>query len=101
MPEQLMRYSDAMAVHADEAARLLRSLANPNRLMVLCLLGEGEQSVGTLNGSLPLSQSALSQHLALLREADGPVLAVAIGAYQFGFDHEIACIDRGEKVQRV
>lgn len=59
---------DRMAQHADEAARLLRSLANPHRLMVLCLLGEGELSVGALNDSLPLSQSALSQHLAVLRD---------------------------------
>lgn len=59
---------DRMAQHADEAARLLRSLANSHRLMVLCLLGEGELSVGALNDSLPLSQSALSQHLAVLRD---------------------------------
>ena len=65
---QLMTSSDAIAVHADEAARLLRSLANPPRLMVLCLLGEGERCVGELNTALALSQSALSQHLAVLRE---------------------------------
>jgi DNA-binding transcriptional ArsR family regulator len=68
MLEQLMTSSDAMAAHAEDAARLLRSLANTHRLMILCLLGEGEQSVGTLNGMLPLSQSALSQHLAVLRD---------------------------------
>jgi len=59
---------DHMAAHADAAAQLLRSLANPHRLMVLCLLGAGELSVGALNEALPLSQSALSQHLAVLRE---------------------------------
>lgn len=57
-----------MAAHAEEAARLLRSLGNPHRLMVLCLLGNGELSVGALNAGLPLSQSALSQHLAVLRD---------------------------------
>jgi len=57
-----------MEVHADAATRLLRSLANPHRLMLLCALTEGELSVGALNERVPLSQSALSQHLAVLRE---------------------------------
>jgi DNA-binding transcriptional ArsR family regulator len=54
--------------NATQAAALLRALANENRLMLLCLLVEGEKTVGELNASLPLSQSALSQHLAVLRE---------------------------------
>lgn len=58
----------AMEAHAGDAARLLRSLGNPHRLLVLCMLSAGELSVGALNESLPLSQSALSQHLAVLRE---------------------------------
>ena len=62
----------AMASHADEAARLLRALANPHRLLVLCVLSEGELAVGELNARVELSQSALSQHLAVLRE-DGLV----------------------------
>ena len=53
---------------ASQAARLLRALSNENRLMLLCLLFEGEKTVGELNESLDLSQSALSQHLAVLRE---------------------------------
>lgn len=53
---------------AAQASRLLRALSNENRLMLLCLLVGGEKTVGELNGSLPLSQSALSQHLAKLRE---------------------------------
>ena len=51
----------------ESAARLLRALGNENRLMVLCALAEGELSVSELNGRVPLSQSALSQHLAVLR----------------------------------
>lgn len=51
---------------------MLKALANEKRLMLLCLLVEGEQSVGKLNAELDLSQSALSQHLAVLR-ADGLV----------------------------
>ncbi len=53
---------------AARAATMLRALGNTNRLMVLCSLNEGEQSVGALNERIPLSQSALSQHLAKLRE---------------------------------
>ncbi|MBB36377.1 MAG: ArsR family transcriptional regulator [Hirschia sp.] len=54
------------------AAGLLRSLANEHRLMILCRLGMGEQSVGQLQEEFDLSQSALSQHLAMLRR-DGIV----------------------------
>lgn len=53
---------------AGRAASLLRSLANERRLMILCQLVEGELSVGALQPRVGLSQSALSQHLALLRE---------------------------------
>ena len=58
-----------MQAHAQEAAALLKALANENRLMILCTLMGGEMSVGDLNERVPLSQSALSQHLASLREA--------------------------------
>ena len=58
----------AMQAHAGDAARLLKALANEWRLQVLCLLAEGERSVGEINTLLDLSQSALSQHLAVLRE---------------------------------
>lgn len=54
---------------AGTAARLLRALANERRLMILCQLTEGERSVGQLLPlAVGLSQSALSQHLAVLRE---------------------------------
>lgn len=65
---------EAMRQHAGEAARLLKALGNEKRLQLLCLLVDGERSVGELNARLDLSQSALSQHLALLR-ADGLVRA--------------------------
>lgn len=57
-----------MRQHSGAAAQLLKALANEKRLMVLCLLAEGERAVGDLNAMLDLSQSALSQHLAVLRE---------------------------------
>lgn len=53
---------------AGRAAALLRLLGNEKRLMVLCQLVEGELSVGMLQVRIGLSQSALSQHLALLRK---------------------------------
>jgi ArsR family transcriptional regulator len=53
---------------AGAAARLLRALANERRLMILCQLSEEEKSVGQLLPLVGLSQSALSQHLAVLRE---------------------------------
>lgn len=53
---------------AGRAAALLRLLGNEKRLMVLCQLVDGELSVGALQARIGLSQSALSQHLALLRE---------------------------------
>lgn len=85
-PEQMRR-------HAGEAARMLKGLANERRLMILCMLAEGECSVGEINERIDLSQSALSQHLAVLREenlvctrresqtiryrlADGPAAAI-------------------------
>ena len=58
----------AMQEHAGEAAQLLKALANERRLQVLCLLAGGERSVGEINQMLDLSQSALSQHLAVLRD---------------------------------
>lgn len=61
-----------MANHAREASRVLKCIANEYRLMIVCQLAGGELSVGELNEYVPLSQSALSQHLSKLRE-DGIV----------------------------
>jgi DNA-binding transcriptional ArsR family regulator len=59
--------------HAADASRLLRMMSNERRLLVLCLLASNnEMSVGAIADKVGLSQSALSQHLALLRE-DGLV----------------------------
>lgn len=64
--------TEELREHAGEATRLLKALANESRLMIMCNLSEGELTVGQLNQVIPLSQSALSQHLALLRR-DGLV----------------------------
>jgi DNA-binding transcriptional ArsR family regulator len=52
---------------ADEAAQLLKLLANDHRLIILCRLSDEELSVTELGEYVNLSQSALSQHLAKLR----------------------------------
>lgn len=51
-----------------QAVETLKALSNPKRLAILCRLGEGEVSVNGLSAEVGLSQSALSQHLAKLRE---------------------------------
>jgi DNA-binding transcriptional ArsR family regulator len=62
--------ADSMLKQVGAATALLKQLANENRLLILCSLVSGELSVGELNERLPLSQSALSQHLASLRQAE-------------------------------
>lgn len=65
----LARAAQELSPHAARAADLLRALANEQRLMILCNLVPGPLTVGELNARLALSQSALSQHLAVLRES--------------------------------
>ena len=55
-----------------QASRLLKSLANDQRLLILCKLVDGELTVGQIAEHVSLSQSSLSQHLAKLR-AEGLV----------------------------
>ena len=59
---------ERLQASAGEAAKLLRALANERRLAILCRLSGGELSVGELQDHVGLSQSALSQHLARLRD---------------------------------
>jgi DNA-binding transcriptional ArsR family regulator len=69
MPTPTATDLSAMRANAEEASQLLKTLGNPQRLRVLCLLVDQEMSVGQINEELPdLSQSALSQHLARLRD---------------------------------
>lgn len=56
-----------MHQNAEQAARLLKTLANPGRLMILCHLLKQECTVGEIEEQVGLSQSALSQHLARMR----------------------------------
>jgi ArsR family transcriptional regulator, virulence genes transcriptional regulator len=69
MQQDRLPVGDQLKRHAAEAAALLKELANPSRLLILCQLIDGEKSVGELGRAIDLSQSAVSQHLARLREA--------------------------------
>jgi ArsR family transcriptional regulator len=68
----------ALQAKAGEVAGILSALANDRRLLILCKLVEvGEATVGTLAAEVGLSQSALSQHLARMREEG--IVAFRIG----------------------
>lgn len=60
----------ALQAQAERAAMRLGLLANAKRLLILCRLAEGEASVSELQAVTGLGQSALSQHLARLRDAN-------------------------------
>ena len=64
----MMPELESLDSNAPQVEKLLKLLAHRGRLMVLCNLMEGERSAGDLESVAKLSQSALSQHLAKLRE---------------------------------
>ncbi len=57
-----------MQAAASNACALMKVLANPDRLMILCQLIEGEKRVGELEALLGIVQPTLSQQLTVLRE---------------------------------
>ena len=59
--------SNELQQHAEAAATLLKTIGNPTRLLILCTLVQSEFTVGELNERIDMSQSSLSQHLAVLR----------------------------------
>ena len=59
---------EQMQGNAQAASELLKAMSNQTRLMILCQLLHGERTAGELDSLTSLSQSALSQHLAVLRE---------------------------------
>ncbi len=76
-----------MADSAKAACDLLRGLAQETRLMILCMLAEGEKSVGELEALLNLRQPTVSQQLARLRadrlvttRRDGQTIYYALGS---------------------
>lgn len=60
---------EELKAKAPEVAEFLRQLANPNRLLLLCHIAQGERSVSEIQEDLGLKQPALSQQLAELRQA--------------------------------
>jgi DNA-binding transcriptional ArsR family regulator len=61
---------EKMKASAGNACRLMKVLANPDRLMLLCQLSQGEKRVGELEGILGIVQPTLSQQLTVLREEE-------------------------------
>lgn len=55
---------------AEDACRLMKALANADRLMLLCQLSQGEMSVGELEAALGILQPTLSQQLGVLRDEE-------------------------------
>jgi ArsR family transcriptional regulator, virulence genes transcriptional regulator len=68
--------------HTEQASALLRAMGNPQRLRILLLLAERERSVIELEALVGLSQSAVSQHLARLRQT---------GLVRFRRDGQMTC----------
>lgn len=64
------RSAAEMMEQASAASDLLKALSHEMRLLILCLLSEGEKSVSEIEAFLGLSQAAVSQHLARLRQDD-------------------------------
>ena len=56
-----------LRANADAAGQLLKALANPDRLLLLCQLSQGERNVSELEALLGIQQPTLSQQLAVLR----------------------------------
>ena len=100
-----------MAANARAASRFLKALSNHNRLLLLCLLSEGEKTVSELEAALGLRQPAVSQQLARLR-AEGLIagrrdgksihyrLASAEARQVMGLLYELFCDPEGSKAAR-
>lgn len=58
---------DELMASAERASNFLKALANEKRLMMLCLLANGDKAVSELKDALGMQQSAVSQQLARLR----------------------------------
>lgn len=70
MAETLDINFDALRASAEGACNLMKTMANADRLMLLCQLSQGEKSVGELEAILDIRQPTLSQQLTVLREAE-------------------------------
>jgi DNA-binding transcriptional ArsR family regulator len=61
---------EKMHIAAEKACRLMKVLSNPDRLMLLCQLSQGEKRVGELEEILGIVQPTLSQQLTVLRDEE-------------------------------
>ncbi len=68
MPAAAMIDLDELRLAADAACRLLKTLSNPDRLLLLCRLSQGEACVSELESELGITQPTLSQQLGVLRD---------------------------------
>jgi DNA-binding transcriptional ArsR family regulator len=66
-PDQSQEEFDLLLAQARKASDLLKALSHESRLLILCLLSEGERSVSDLENIMRLPQAAVSQQLARLR----------------------------------
>ncbi len=81
---------DGMRTAAGEATKLLRSIGSPHRLMILCLLMDGEKTVTEISDAIGARQSLTSQHLTHLR-LHGLVQAERRGHFAYySLKHEAA-----------
>jgi DNA-binding transcriptional ArsR family regulator len=70
MNDTLVLDKEAMRAAAEAACALMKALSNPDRLLLLCELAEGERNVGELQELVGIQQPTLSQQLAVLREEE-------------------------------
>jgi DNA-binding transcriptional ArsR family regulator len=70
MTTELAINFEELRASANNACNLMKVMANADRLMLLCKLSQGEQSVSALEECLGIHQPTLSQQLTVLREAD-------------------------------
>jgi DNA-binding transcriptional ArsR family regulator len=66
-PDETLLDIQQLRANADEAGQLLKALSNPDRLLLLCQLSQGECNVSELESLLGIQQPTLSQQLAVLR----------------------------------
>ncbi len=100
-----------MSANARAASRFLKALSNHNRLLLLCLLSEGEKTVGELEAALGLRQPAVSQQLARLRaegliagRRDGKSIHYRLASEEarqvMGLLYELFCDPEGSEAAR-
>lgn len=66
-PDQPQEEFDILLAQARKASDLLKALSHESRLLILCILSEGEKSVSDLENIMNMPQAAVSQQLARLR----------------------------------